>query len=112
MNQMIKEPPPWLAYLTPLGWIIALLQFKQSGCKSSVVLLHLRQMMGLMIILVLLWILQAVYVYSGRVNYITIPSYFLLFGLWIKGFSDAINNREKPVPVIGKMLQQACLFIR
>lgn len=108
---MIKEPPPWLAYLTPLGWIIALLQFKQSGSKSSVVLLHLRQMMGLMILLVLLWILQAVYVYSERINFVTIPSYFLLFLLWIKGFSDALMNKEKTVPAIGKMLQQACLFV-
>jgi len=111
MNQMIKEPPPWLAYLTPLGWIIALLQFKQSGSKSSVVLLHLRQMMGLMILLVLLWILQAVYVYSERINFVTIPSYFLLFLLWIKGFSDALTNKEKTVPFVGKMLQQACLFV-
>jgi hypothetical protein len=109
---MINTNSAWLAYLSPIGWLIALLQFKQTGSKSSLVLLHLRQMMGLMIILVLLWILQAVYIYSERVNYITIPSYFLLFGLWIKGFSDAINNREKPVPVIGKMLQQACLFVR
>ena len=111
MNQMIKEPPPWLAYLTPAGWIIALLQFKQSGSKSPLVLLHLRQMMGLMILLALFWILQAVYIYSERINYVIIPFYFLLFFLWIKGFSDALNEKEKPLPVIGMMLQQACLFV-
>ena len=59
-----------------------------------------------------LWLLQAVYIYSERINYITIPSYFLLFVLWAKGFSDALTNKEKTIPVIGKMLQQACLFVR
>lgn len=109
---MTKETPAWLAYLTPLGWLIAWLQFKQSGSNSPFVLLHLRQMFGLMVILALLWILQAVYIYSERINYVTVPSYFVLFILWIKGFSDALMNKEQPIPLIGKMLQLACLFIR
>lgn len=109
---MKKDLPPWLAYLTPVGWLIAWIQYKRSGIRSSLVLLHLRQMMGLVILLALLWILQAVYIYSERIQYLTIPGYFLLFILWLKGFSDALMNKEKPIPLVGKPLQQVCMFLR
>jgi hypothetical protein len=69
-------------------------------------------MMGLMILFVLIWLLQAVYVYSTRVNYITIPAYFLLFFLWLWGLSDALNKKDKPIPMVGKIIQQTCLFLR
>lgn len=108
---MKKELPAWLAYLTPVGWLILWIEYKRSGSRSTIVLLHLRQMIGLMILLVMVWMLQAIYIYSKRVNYIATPGYFLVFFLWLKGFSDAIRNKAKPLPIIGRIIQQALLFI-
>jgi hypothetical protein len=108
---MKKELPAWLAYLTPVGWLILWIEYKRSGSRSTIVLLHLRQMIGLMILLVMVWMLQAIYIYSKRVNYIATPAYFLLFFLWLMGLSDAIRNKAKPLPIIGRIIQQALLFI-
>ena len=109
---MNREIPAWLAYLTPIGWLIAYLQYSKSDKTSSLVVIHLRQMLGLCLMLIAVWMLQVIYIYSERINYITIPSYFLLFLFWSKGLFDALKKKEKPLPVIGKMLQQVCLFVR
>ncbi|OGT91631.1 MAG: hypothetical protein A2286_13550 [Gammaproteobacteria bacterium RIFOXYA12_FULL_61_12] len=84
-----------IAYLTLIGWVIALVL--HLGNKTSLGAFHLRQMLGPMltalvfsIIPVIGWMLSLV-----------------LFAFWVLGLVTAIRGEQKPLPLIGDLYQQA-----
>jgi uncharacterized membrane protein len=102
----------WVAYLTLIGWIIALVQYSNSSEKSSLVLFHLRQMFGLMVLYAGVWVLMAVLSYMPGSWALGWVLYVALFILWLLGLLGAVSGEEKPIPILGPLFQQWFQFIK
>lgn len=86
--------------------------------ESSLVKFHVKQSLNMLIISVILSIVLSVIVGILSVTIILIPVALLLGGflqiaflvLWILGLVNAINAKEKEVPIIGKFADQYLKF--
>ena len=89
-----------VAYLTLIGWIVALIM---NNPKSTFGSFHLRQSLGIM----LLFMCSSVVTIIPFVGWI-IGFVGILFGfvLWIIGLIGAIQQKSQPVPVIGEKSQE------
>ncbi|HLP07445.1 MAG TPA: DUF4870 domain-containing protein [Opitutaceae bacterium] len=90
-----------VAYLTLIGWIVALVL--QQSKKSKLGAFHLRQALGLGLTLFV----------GGFLAIIPILGWIAFFVIWvgvvvfaIMGFISAINGQAKPVPVLGEKYQK------
>ncbi len=97
---MSKKVTDIVAYITPIGWIIA---FIAGDRKSS--RFHLNQALVILICELIVGILERI---CNRIpligwigNIVCGILAFILFILWIIGLAAAISNTEKPVPVLG-----------
>ena len=99
---MNKKTTDIVAYLTPLGFIIAFL----AGTKTES-RFHLNQALVLILAEVLVEIVDAILAHIPLIN--VVASILLaivaigLFVLWIMGLVSAIKGEEKPVPVLGEI---------
>lgn len=109
---MDAKTTAWVAYLTFIGWIIALVQHGNMNPKSSLVVYHLRQMFGLMILYFLVWMLYAVMIWVPGIWTLRWVLLAGIFVLWLIGLLNAVNGEEKPIPVIGPLFQQWFQFIK
>jgi uncharacterized membrane protein len=99
----------FVAYLTLVGFIIAIILNKDEK-KNSLGNFHLRQMLGLLIIGTVIWVADMIlsripilgYVFSAAFIILTLG----LIALWVLGFIDALNKRQKPVPFVGDIIQK------
>jgi uncharacterized membrane protein len=97
-----------VSYITPIGWIVALIFYSNPSGKSSLTKFHLRQSLGL----ILTWF--AIYIVDSALGMIEFPGLGLLFKilhlcvfvLWVLGLISAIQSEEKPVPVLGEFYQK------
>lgn len=96
-----------LSYITLIGWIIALVLYLQK--KSALGGYHIRQTLLLLITWVVVWVVGTILVWIpiiGRIVGILLwVVWVLLFVLWILGLISAINEEQKPIPVIGSLAQ-------
>lgn len=86
-----------ISYMTLVGFIIALIMNMEK--KNTFAAFHIRQMLGIVltglavsfiaIIPILGWIVYGVGI-------------ILLLIMWIIGLVNAVNGKEKPVPVLGE----------
>jgi hypothetical protein len=107
-----------IAYITLIGFIIALVQ--HSSNKTKLGAYHLRQVLGFMItgvaisIFVTILSLPMLDMRSHRkiadyLMFISTVSFILGFGLFviiIISFINAINGKEKPAPIFGKLYEK------
>ena len=106
-----------VSYLTLIGFIVALIQHNNN--KTTLGAYHLRQGVGLLCtsvgLAILLWILTLptlVMRYRYVENYtafIAVLSFIICIGLLvfvIMGILNAANEKEKPVPVFGKLYEK------
>ena len=83
-----------VAYLTLIGWIIALVL--NQNTKSEAVSFHLRQMLLLIILSFVL----------GIIPFVNLIAFLVLFILWIVALVGAIQGRQtNAVPILGPMAQ-------
>ncbi len=109
---MDQKTISWVSYITPIGWIVALVSYNSSNDKSSLARLHLRQTFGLFVTAIALNILSAMMFYvMSFFSFIIGLAGIALFVLWILGLIAAINGEEKPVPVLGEFFQKTFTFI-
>ena len=93
-----------ISYFTLLGWIIALIL--HNGNKTRLGAYHLRQTLGLMVIVI------SVFIFGYILNLIPFGGLIGsglnlgLFVFWILGLISAINGQEKPIPVVGDLFQK------
>ncbi|BAV06135.1 hypothetical protein FLA_2150 [Filimonas lacunae] len=95
-----------VAYITLIGWIISYVNYRQSNEKSAFVQYHLTQSLGVMILSIILSVASGILVGI-------LPSLATLFYivsllplvLMLMGIITASNNAERPVPLIGKMVE-------
>jgi uncharacterized membrane protein len=108
---MDTKTTSWVSYLWWIGWIISLVTSNNTNPKPQLVVFHLRQSFGLLILQIALWVINMGLVFSSL--------YFIgwilgigLFVLWLLGFIGALNGEEKPIPVLGPLFQQWFQFIK
>jgi len=100
-----------LSYVTLIGFIVALV-LNSGEKKNRLGCFHLRQALGLFLVhIVGMVALVAVSLilpgFLGRI--VGLGSNLFTLGmliLFVLGLIDAINGREKPVPVVGELIQQ------
>ncbi len=90
-----------VSYITLIGFIIALIMHNNN--KTRLGAFHLREMLGLIIFGVGLWVVSII-------PFIGTVLYFIgaigLFVLWILGLINAVNKEMKPLPLIGDIFQK------
>lgn len=95
-----------VSYITIIGWLVAYLIGKDN--LDALSRYHLRQSLGLAIVGFILNIISISILFLGMVvNIIGI----LLLILMIIGIINAANEEMKPLPVIGKWLEDKFDFI-
>jgi uncharacterized membrane protein len=111
---MDAKTTSWVSYLWWIGWIISLVTSNSTNPKPSLVVFHLRQSLGLLVISTALWILNWFFLFGGISGwyYIYMLLSIGLFVLWILGLIAAVQGEEKPVPLLGAQLQQWFQFIK
>ena len=96
-----------ISYFSLVGWIIAFVLFNNN--KSKLAAFHIRQSLGLMIAAIALYIVMFIFLFIPVLGWIiSILIWICLVGifvLWVIGLVAAINGQEKPVPLIGAMIQ-------
>jgi uncharacterized membrane protein len=89
-----------LAYVTLIGWVVAL--FLHQGDRSALGTFHLRQALGL-------------YVVGALVSFVPAIGWLLslvAFVFWLLGLIAAIQGERRPTPWIGEYFQQYLGFVR
>ncbi|MBK7871593.1 MAG: hypothetical protein IPJ74_13440 [Saprospiraceae bacterium] len=81
-----------VAYLTLIGWIVALVL---NNPKSEFASFHIRQMLGLILLSFVSWI-----------PFVGIVIGIFALVLWIMGFISAVQGQMKTVPVLGDKFQE------
>lgn len=95
-----------VSYITIIGWVIALVMHQSN--KSSLGRFHLRQMLGL---IALALVNNLIIMRVGALYWLGVIISLGLLVLWIIGLISAINEEEKPLPVLGAQFQQWFSFI-
>jgi uncharacterized membrane protein len=110
---MSKKTISIISYITIIGWIIAFLVYNNETEKSSLAKFHLKQSLGLGILGILNFILEGVVVSfapSASILFTIIGLGLLI--LWIIGIVNAVNEEEKPVPLVGNLFVDKFDFIK
>ncbi|MBL1278918.1 MAG: hypothetical protein COA33_001500 [Fluviicola sp.] len=87
-----------VAHLTLIGWIIALVQNNDKE-KDEFASFYIRQMLGLMIIMVVGVILSSIIYYLGLIVQLG------ALAIWVLSLMGATNGKKDATPVIGEMFQ-------
>ena len=115
-NQIQDKTVAIVAYMTLIGWIIALvMNGDKQGEERSFNGFHIRQMLGLIIFSfgssIVFVILGMVLAFIPVIGWLILLLLQLgLFGgllaLWIMGVIAASNGEKKPVPVLGGLIHK------
>lgn len=97
------KTPAILAYITLIGFIIAIVM--HSSNKTKLGAFHLRQALALIICAVALWFVTLIMMFIPFINVIFVfLSPFVWLGVLvfvIMGIINASSGQEKPLPLIG-----------
>jgi uncharacterized membrane protein len=94
-----------VAYLTLIGWIIAYVMHGKNKTEHGA--FHLRQMLGLMVLSLGVWIINMVIAFAN-IPFLGWITWLLNLGimvLWILSFIGAVQGEKKLAPVVGEMFQ-------
>ncbi|MBI4647797.1 MAG: hypothetical protein HY738_14710 [Bacteroidia bacterium] len=101
-------------YITIFAWPVALIFhfMRRTGTSAC----HLRQSLGVHILWVLLFLLQTLFTYipflGKHFNFLIPLLFIILLFLWSVGLIRALSGKTKPVPFVGKFLQDKFKFIK
>jgi len=116
---MDRKTLAFVSYITIIGWLISFFSYKGQA-KDSLVSYHLRQSFGLFLTYVaygiVAWILMAILAFISvklllGISWIFSLIWLGLFILLIIGIINAVNEKETPLPLIGKMFEGKFNFI-
>lgn len=85
-----------ISYLTVIGLILAFVMNNEK--KEPFASFHIRQSLGLVITSIALAIINVIPVLGWIVSII---GYLVLLYMWIVGLLNAVNGKEKVVPILG-----------
>jgi uncharacterized membrane protein len=95
-----------LSYLSPIGWILALI-LHLTG-KTEYGSFHLRQSTGIFITLVVMYFVSSI-PYLGAL--VLILGLVLCFFFWVVGYMGAIQGKRNMVPYLGPYFQEYMRFL-
>lgn len=99
-----------VSYITIIGWLIA--YFSGKDTADSLLKYHLKQSLGLFIVnLIFSVALIIVATVFPFLSFLSIVGY-AFWALIIIGIINANNEKEKPIPVIGKFFEDKFDFIK
>lgn len=90
-----------IAYLTLIGLIIAFVMNQEK--KDEFGTYHIKQSMGLCLCGIALFVVGLIPILGWIIS--ILGSIFLIY-LWIMGLLNALNNKMKPVPLIGEKFEE------
>lgn len=100
-NEVIKNTPDKtiaiVSYLTVIGLIVAFVLNNEK--KDPFASYHIRQSLGLVLTSIALSLINVIPVLGWIVSLI---GAFVLLYMWIMGLLNAVNGKEKPVPILGE----------
>jgi uncharacterized membrane protein len=110
---MDKKTLSIISYITIIGWVIAYLSYNKLEEKSNVTRYHLKQSFGVAILSILLSVVLNVIgrFFPSLASILSLASLVILL-LWIFGIINAMNQQEKPVPLVGGMFENKFSFIK
>jgi len=95
-----------ISYLFLIGWIIGLVLHNGSN-KTKLGAFHLRQSLGIMILMFAVGILVMMFMFIPFLGWaVSTLLYLGSFVVWLLALIGAINGDMKPIPVIGEMFQK------
>ena len=94
-----------VCYITLIGWFIAYFALYRNN-KSALATVHLRQTLLLHLFAFILNVLSLFALWKRIPYSIVVVLALALFILWLVGAFAAINEKEKPIPVIGEWAQK------
>ncbi|WP_394758411.1 DUF4870 domain-containing protein [Flavobacterium sp.] len=110
---MNKKTISIISYITIIGWVIAFIMYGNNPEKSSLAKFHLKQSFGLALLGILNFIIEGVVVSFAPSASILFTIIGLgIFVLWIIGIVNAVNEEEKPVPLVGNLFVDKFDFIK
>ncbi len=86
-----------VSYLTVIGLIVAFVLNNEK--KDPFASYHIRQSLGLVLTSIALSLINVIPVLGWIVSLI---GAFVLLYMWIMGLLNAVNGKEKPVPILGE----------
>lgn len=95
-----------VGYITIIGWIVAYLSYRKSDDKSPLVRYHLTQSLGIIIFSIALSIVSGILV--GLLPALATLFYIISicpFVLMLMGIITASNDAQRPIPLIGKLVE-------
>ena len=90
-----------ISYLTIIGLVIAFVMNNEK--KEAFARYHSRQSLGLNIAALALSLVNVIPVLGWIVS---VVGFFILLYMWIVGLMNAINGKEKAVPILGKQFEE------
>lgn len=90
-----------IAYITIIGLIIAFVM--NNDKKNAFASYHIRQSLGLALTALALSLVNIIPI-LGQI--ISLIGFFFILYLWIIGLVNAINLKEKPLPLLGKKYEE------
>jgi len=91
-----------VAYVTLVGWIIALIKNKP---KDEYVSFHIRQMLGLIVVSLIINIVFGLIAGVLNIGLISLVGFVISAFLWVVGLMGALKEEKKLIPVIGAKSQ-------
>lgn len=107
---MDKKTLSIVSYITIIGWIIALVQYKNE--KAPEVRFHLKQSLGVMLLGLLFSIAMSIIVRIVPSLYFLSYANLIVIVLWILGIINAINGAQRQLPLIGGFAERKLNFIK
>ena len=94
---MTKKGTDIVAYITIIGWVIALLCGTREESKF-----HLNQSLVLILTNIIWGVIGKVLAFIPIIGWLAIPiGYLIIFIFWLMGLICAVQGQEKAVPLIG-----------
>ena len=90
-----------VAYLTIIGLVVALVLNNEK--RDLFAKYHIRQSLGLVLTSLALSLINVIPILGWIVSMI---GAFVLLYMWVMGLLNAINGREKPVPILGEKYEE------
>lgn len=90
-----------VSYLTVIGLIVAFVMNNEK--KDNFSAYHIRQSLGLVLTSIALSLINVIPILGWIISLI---GAFVLLYMWIMGLLNAINGKEKPVPILGTKYEE------
>jgi uncharacterized membrane protein len=94
-----------VCYITLIGWLIAYFALYRSN-RNTFSAFHIRQTLMLHIFAFLVNVLSVFALWGFIPSFVVTIIGLLLLVLWLIGLANALNNIQKPIPLIGEWAQK------